>query len=169
MYIIYHVWKISTPVEIGTADRSFFTASRPVHSSCRVGWRRSRNPPLRRPRALNAKWNLQGICMKRALALVGIVFGLALCSSTPGLAQYLTGSAREDFIRSTTRSCMQAKPNSKETRDIPDSLFEGNCRCYANTLAEKITVADMRSGNRTMTDPITKAASAACSWACETT
>ena len=57
---------------------------------------------------------------------------------------------------------MQAKPNSKETRDIPDSLFEGNCRCYANTLAEKITVADMRSGNRTMTDPITKAASAAC-------
>jgi hypothetical protein len=100
--------------------------------------------------------------MKRALAAVTIIFASVVCFGSQSLAQYLTGSAREDFIRGTTKSCMQAKPNNKETRDIPDSLFEGNCRCYANALAEKLPVADMRSGNRAAIDPITKAASSTC-------
>jgi hypothetical protein len=100
--------------------------------------------------------------MKQALAIVTIVFAVAVCAGTQSLAQYLTGSAREDFIKSTARSCMLAKPNNKETKDIPDSLFEGNCRCYANVLAEKLTVADMRSGNKAATDPVTRAAASTC-------
>jgi len=100
--------------------------------------------------------------MQRALAVFTIVFASMVCAGTQSVAQYLSGSAREDFIRSTARSCMQAKPNSKETRDIPDSLFEGNCRCYANALAEKLTVADMRSGNTAATAPIMQAAAATC-------
>jgi hypothetical protein len=98
--------------------------------------------------------------MKRALAVVTMIFGLAVCASTQCPAQYLTGSAREDFIRGTTKTCMQAKANDKETKDIPDSLFEGNCRCYANALAEKIGVADMR--NKAVTEPIAKAAATTC-------
>jgi hypothetical protein len=100
------------------------------------------------------------IGMKRALAFVTIIFAGTVFAGTESLAQYLTGAAREDFIRGTTKSCMQTKPNSKETRDVPDSLFEGNCRCYANALAEKIAAADMR--NPAVTEPITKAAAAAC-------
>jgi hypothetical protein len=98
--------------------------------------------------------------MTRALAFVTIIFAVTVCTGTQSQAQYLSGAAREDFIRSTTKSCMQTKPNSNETRDIPDSLFEGNCRCYANTLAEKITAADMR--NRAVTEPIQRAAAATC-------
>jgi hypothetical protein len=98
--------------------------------------------------------------MKRALAVVMMVLGLAVCASTQGLAQYLTGSAREDFIRSTSKVCMQSKTSDKETKGIPDSLFEGHCRCYANTLAEKIAVADMR--NKAVIEPITRTAAAAC-------
>jgi hypothetical protein len=98
--------------------------------------------------------------MQRLPAFVTVVFAVAVCAVTPSLAQYLSGPAREDFIRSTTKSCMQTKPNSSETRNIPDSLFEGNCRCYANTLADKIAATDMR--NRAVTEPITKAAAATC-------
>jgi hypothetical protein len=100
--------------------------------------------------------------MKRALAVLTIVFASALCAGTQSRAQYLTGSAHEDFIRSTAKSCMQTKPNNKETRDIPDSLFEGNCRCYANALAEKLTAADIRSGNTAVTAPVMQAASSIC-------
>ncbi len=98
--------------------------------------------------------------MKRALAAVTIIFAMAVCASTQSFAQYLAGSAREDFIKSMAKSCMQTKPNNKETRDIPDSLFEGNCRCYANALAEKLTVADIRSGNTPA--PLMQAAASTC-------
>jgi hypothetical protein len=104
----------------------------------------------------------RGFDLKQALASFAIVFGLALCASTECPAQYLTGSARENFIRGTTSACMRSKTSSEQTKTIPNSLFEGNCRCYANTLAEKITVADMQSNNVAATEPIRKAAAATC-------
>jgi hypothetical protein len=94
--------------------------------------------------------------------MIAMSFGLALGASTECPAQYLTGSARANFIKGTTSACMRSKANSEETKTIPNSLFEGNCRCYANTLVEKITVADMQSDNRAATGPIQKAAAAAC-------
>jgi hypothetical protein len=100
--------------------------------------------------------------LKQALVIIAMVFGLALGASTECPAQYLTGSARENFIKGTTSACMRTKPNSEETKTIPNSLFEGNCRCYANTLAEKITAADMQSDNRAVTAPIQQAAAATC-------
>jgi hypothetical protein len=100
--------------------------------------------------------------MKRALAVLTMVFASVVCAGTQSFAQYLTGAAREDFIKSTAKSCMQTKPNNKETRDIPDSLFEGNCRCYANALAEKLNLADIRSGNTAATAPIMQAAASTC-------
>jgi hypothetical protein len=100
--------------------------------------------------------------LKQALAITAMAFGLVLCASTECPAQYLTGSARENFIKGTTGACMRAKGNSAETQTIPNSLFEGNCRCYANTLADKITAADMQSDNKAVTAPIQKAAAATC-------
>lgn len=82
--------------------------------------------------------------------------------STESSAQYLTGSAREDFIKGTANGCMQAKINDEEAKIIPNSLFEGHCHCYANILADKITIADMKSDNKTVTDPIVKAAALSC-------
>jgi hypothetical protein len=100
--------------------------------------------------------------LKQALAIVTVAFGLVLCGSAECLAQYLTGSARENFIKGTTSACMRSKANSEQTKTIPNSLFEGNCRCYANTLAEKITIADMHSNNIAVVDPIRKVAAATC-------
>ena len=76
--------------------------------------------------------------------------------------KYLTGPSREDFIKGTANGCMHAKINDEEAKIIPNSLFEGHCRCYANTLADKITIADMQSDNKAVTDPIVKAAALTC-------
>jgi hypothetical protein len=104
----------------------------------------------------------QGFDVKRALAITAMAIGLVLGAGTECSAQYLTGSARENYIKGTTSACMRTKANSEETKTIPNSLFEGNCRCYANALADKITVADMQSGNTAVTGPILKAAAATC-------
>jgi hypothetical protein len=83
--------------------------------------------------------------------LLTFAFGRWLCVlllpisaivSTESLAQYLTGTAREDFIKSTANGCMRAKINDEEEKIIPNSLFEGHCRCYANALADKIKIID---------------------------
>jgi hypothetical protein len=89
--------------------------------------------------------------------------GLALCASTKSMAQYLTGSGREDFIRGAVNGCMREKIKDQETTVIPNSLFERHyCRCYADALADKIKAADLQSENKAVTDPITKAAAASC-------
>jgi hypothetical protein len=68
--------------------------------------------------------------------------------SNSSVSQYLTGSAREDFIKDTPNGCMRAKINDEEAKIVPNSLFEGHCRCYASALADKLTIADMRSDNK---------------------
>jgi hypothetical protein len=100
--------------------------------------------------------------MKQALAVVVMACGLALCATTESLAQYLTGSAREDFIRGAVNSCMRAKISDEEAKIIPNSLFEGHCRCYANALADKIKITDLQTDNKAVTDPIVKAAATSC-------
>ena len=52
------------------------------------------------------------------------------CASTESLAQYLTGSGREDFIRGAVNGCMREKIKDQEASAIPNSLFEVDyCRC----------------------------------------
>lgn len=106
--------------------------------------------------------------MKQTLVVVAMIGGLALCASTESLAQYLSGSAREDFIRGTVNGCMRAKINDEEAKIIPNSLFEGHCRCYASVLADKLKVADMQADNKAVTDPIVKAAALSCYQAMKT-
>jgi len=102
--------------------------------------------------------------MKRAVTVISMASGLALCAGTEGLAQYLTGSARNDFIKSTAAGCIQAKAkaNDPDVNLVPNSLYEAYCRCYANMLADKLKIADMEADNKTVTDPIVKAAGASC-------
>jgi hypothetical protein len=91
-----------------------------------------------------------------------LLLPISTIASTESLAQYLTGSAREDFIKGTTDGCMRAKINDEEAKIIPNSLFEGHCRCYANALADKIKITDMQSDNKAVTDPIVKASASTC-------
>jgi hypothetical protein len=77
-------------------------------------------------------------------------------------SQRLSGTAREDFVKVTANGCMRAKIADEETKIIPNSLFEGYCSCYANALADKLTVDDIQSDNKAITDPITKAATSTC-------
>jgi hypothetical protein len=101
--------------------------------------------------------------MTRALAIVATASGLALCVSTQSLAQYLTGSAREDFVRGTVNGCMREKIRDQEASIIPNSLFETHyCRCYANALADRIKIVDLQADNKAVTDPIVKSAAASC-------
>jgi hypothetical protein len=101
--------------------------------------------------------------MKQVLAVVAMVCGLALCTSTESLAQYLTGSAREDFVRGAVNGCMREKLKDQEASVIPNSLFERHyCRCYANALADKIKIIDLEPENKPVTDPITKTAATSC-------
>src|SRR5258708_35224397 len=101
------------------------------------------------------------IHMKQALAVVVMVCGLALCASTESLAQYLTGSAREDFIRGAVNGCMREKIKDQEASVIPNSLFERHyCRCYANALADKIKIIDLQSDDTAGKEPNPKAAAA---------
>lgn len=100
--------------------------------------------------------------MKRAFAVIGISCGLVFCGSAVSVAQYLTGSARDDFVKSTSAGCMRAKMNDLEANVIPNSLFEGHCRCYAHMLADKLKIADMEADNKAVTDPIVRAAALSC-------
>lgn len=101
--------------------------------------------------------------MKQALAVVAIVCGLAVWTSAESLAQYLAGSAREDFIRGAVNSCMREKIKDQEASVIPNSFFERHyCRCYANAIADKIKATDLHTDNKAVTDPIVKAAATSC-------
>jgi hypothetical protein len=83
-------------------------------------------------------------------------------ASNYSMPQYLTGFAREEFVKETASGCMKAKINDEEAKIIPNSLFEGHCRCYANALVDKLTIADIRSDNKAVADPIMKAAALTC-------
>jgi hypothetical protein len=102
--------------------------------------------------------------MKHALAVVVMACGLIFYGNHQGLAQYLTGPAREDFVKSTAAGCIQAKAkaNDPDVNVIPNSLYEGYCRCYANLLADKLKIPDMEADNRAVTDPIVKASGLSC-------
>jgi hypothetical protein len=105
---------------------------------------------------------VRGNQMKQSLTVVVMACAVVLSATTGSLAQYLAGPAREDFIRSTAAGCMRAKINDAEANIIPNSLFEGHCRCYANILADKLKIVDMQSDNKAVTDPIVKAAALNC-------
>lgn len=108
--------------------------------------------------------------MRRTFTVIGLVGGLAFYASTASLGQYLTGSAREDFIKSTATGCIQAKAkaNDPEVNIIPNSLYERYCRCYANMLADKLKISDMEADNRAVTDPIVKTSGLSCYQAMKT-
>jgi hypothetical protein len=84
----------------------------------------------------------------------------ALLYATQGHSQYLTGSDREQFIRSAAGGCLRAKIADTEFKVVPNSLVAGYCQCYASTIADKIPASQLAT--IPLTDPIITNASAVC-------
>src|SRR6266851_940820 len=97
--------------------------------------------------------------MNRVVLIAALVSSVSLYAA-PGLSQYLKGSAREDFIKGTSDGCMRAKVQDEDSKIVPNSLFVGYCRCYANALADKIPISELPT--KPLNDPVIKEASAVC-------
>ncbi|UPK28374.1 hypothetical protein [Bradyrhizobium sp. 195] len=99
--------------------------------------------------------------VRRAVAAISTA--VFLISGSPSFGQYLTGGAREQFIKANTASCMREKIKDQEAKIIPNSLFETHyCRCYASTLADRIPAADLMNHAYPTDNPTTRAASQLC-------
>ncbi|MBB4377060.1 hypothetical protein [Bradyrhizobium sp. SBR1B] len=100
--------------------------------------------------------------MKSFSTVIPVAVGLSLCGAPNSVAQYLAGSAREDFVNGAINGCVRDKDSADERKVVPNSLFSGYCRCYPNGLADRIKIADMQSDNKAATDPIVKTVATAC-------
>lgn len=72
------------------------------------------------------------------------------------------GCGKGDLIQGVVGGCMREKLKDQESKVIPNSLFErAYCRCYANTLADRIPAVEL-SINSPTDSLVTRAASQAC-------
>lgn len=46
--------------------------------------------------------------------------------------------------------------------DVPAWVVDDTCKCYANSLADKLTAEQLRTGDPAITDPIVKNSMSAC-------
>jgi len=96
------------------------------------------------------KWLASFICCAIALSAIG-----------DGQAQYLSGADRASFVAGAANSCMRGY-GSGDTSVIPRPLFEQYCRCYANGLADRASMDDLKANNPAVMRPIIKAEGTRC-------
>ncbi len=92
------------------------------------------------------------------------VVGLALCTLTSineGMAQYLTGVDRASFIAGTVNGCMRGY-GTEGTDQMPRPLFEQYCRCYADGLADRLSMKELRDENPAIVKPVIQAEGRRC-------
>jgi len=77
-----------------------------------------------------------------ALAIIVVGGGSALLRGRADDKIGLTGNNRAAFVDSAVVACQKAAPENKDTqfRDIVDY-----CRCYADSMADHISVSDVKS------------------------
>ena len=96
----------------------------------------------------------------RAIEL-GFVVLMLMAMPQPSEAQYLTGADRTGFIAGVLNSCNSNK-RTPDMRDVPAWVVDDSCKCYANSLADKLTAEQLRTGDPAVTDPIVKSSMRAC-------
>ena len=94
------------------------------------------------------------------------IVGLAPCamvfvSISEGRAQYLTGADRASFIAGAVNGCMR-KYGTEGTAKIPRPLFEQYCGCYANGVADRLSMSEIKAENPAVVDPVIQAESKRC-------
>jgi hypothetical protein len=66
---------------------------------------------------------------------------------------YLSGNDRTDFVAGTVNSCMK-QYEIKGSGVIPRPFAEEYCKCYANGLADRLTMKELREANSAVVDPV---------------
>jgi hypothetical protein len=95
--------------------------------------------------------------------LTNLALGITLFIPFDAFAQYLSGTAKEQFIRANVASCMREKLKSEDAKVIPDSLFErAYCRCYVNALVDRVPAIELLSPSSPTDTPVTRASAQLC-------
>lgn len=74
------------------------------------------------------------------------MIGTVLSNAGDARTQYLTGEDRNSFVAGVLRTCIGGY-GTGSTSKIPKPLFEQYCRCYANGLADRIPVRELKNEN----------------------
>jgi hypothetical protein len=77
-------------------------------------------------------------------------------------AQYLTGKDRSDFVVGAVNSCVGSKDIHPLTSRLPMSFVEQYCRCYANGLADHVSIRDLEADDPAVTGPMAQAEAKRC-------
>jgi hypothetical protein len=73
-------------------------------------------------------------------------------SSADSNTEYLSGSDRTDFVAGTVNSCV--KQAEMKANVIPRPSAEEYCKCYANGLADRLTMKELKEANSAVVDPV---------------
>jgi hypothetical protein len=86
---------------------------------------------------------------------------MALSAISDAWAQYYTGTDRASFVAGAANSCIRGY-GSGDTSVIPKPLFERYCQCYANGLADRAPMSDLKANNPAVMRPIIQAEGRRC-------
>jgi hypothetical protein len=99
------------------------------------------------------------IANRTAVALA-VLITLSPVSRTE--AQYLAGKDRADFIAGVLSSCNADQRKTADMANIPGPIIDQMCRCFASGLADRLTAAQLRAENESVTQPVVKSTMRAC-------
>jgi hypothetical protein len=85
-----------------------------------------------------------------------------LSSSNNGLAQYLTGKERTDFMDYTAGACIQKEKFRPTADQVPSPIIDQYCRCVSERMADLATKAELHSRDPAIITPIATEAARPC-------
>lgn len=91
-----------------------------------------------------------------------VTFVTMLSSSNNGLAQYLTGKERTDFIEYTAGACVLKEKSKPAADQVPSPTIDQYCRCACERLADLATKAEIHSRDPAVLTPIAREAAQPC-------
>jgi hypothetical protein len=98
---------------------------------------------------------------KTSAALV--IVASVIATAKDCLAQQLTEPARSMLVESTMRSCERGKGAHAPTAAIQASVWTEYCRCFANGMADRLYMNDLKApSDMAKLTPISQAAEKAC-------
>jgi hypothetical protein len=89
-------------------------------------------------------------------------YKIALATIVEGEAGHLTGSNRAQFVAGVADKCMSGYGKDERTSQIPRPFFEKYCQCYANGLADRASMNDLKEDNEAVMQPIIDAETKRC-------
>jgi hypothetical protein len=92
-----------------------------------------------------------------------VILASVIATAKDGLAQQLSGPARSMLVESTMGSCERGKNARPSTAAVQASVWTEYCRCFANGVADRFSLDDLKAPSDTARlTPISQAAEKAC-------